>query len=160
MAKSVNNDKITIAIKIKNNKKIAFDSFVNKFNKWWPEEYTWSGNVLEIINIEPKVNGKCYEIGPNHFRYDWGRVLKFEHPNKIVFTWQISPSRVPEPNPDKVSEIKIEFITINKSFTRTEFEHKCFSKHGDGWENYLETLKSEQGWPYILDKFKMFCENV
>ncbi len=152
-----NQENINISVEIRLPKGKAFNSFF-ELNKWWPKEYTWSGETLEKIDIEPEVNGKCYEIGPKNFWLDWGRVLEYDYPNRIIFTWQISPARVPEPNDKRASEVKIGFISIDNFSTRIEFAHKNFSNHGDGWQTYLELLKSEEGWPYILNKYKTFCE--
>jgi uncharacterized protein YndB with AHSA1/START domain len=151
------NDAININMNLDLKKEDAFEKFVYQFSNWWPKEYTWSGQKLKSINIMGEVNAKCYEIGPYDFRYDWGRILEIKSPHRIVFTWQISPARIPEPDPDKASEIEINLIADNNS-TILQFVHRNFSKHGVGWEKYLESLKSEQGWTYILKKYKEFCE--
>lgn len=150
-------DAIVLSIDLNLKKEKAFEKFVVKLTNWWPKEYTWSGQLLESINIDSKEDGKCYEIGPHNFKLDWGRIKEIKIPDKIVFTWQISPIRVPEPNPSKVSEIEIKFISEEVS-TKLQFVHRGFSNHGNGWENYLEALKSEQGWPYILNRYKKYCE--
>ncbi len=148
---------ITLIMNLGLSKEEAFERFVNHFNNWWPKKYTWSGQKLKFIQIEANVNGKCFEIGPHDFRLDWGRVLEFEKSNKIVFSWQISPIRVPEPDPAKGSEVEIVFKEED-GLTKLVFEHRSFSNHGNGWRKYIEALKSEQGWPYILNRYKRHCE--
>lgn len=130
----------------------AFAIFVNKLDSWWPGEYTWAAESLEKIAIEPAINGRCYEIGPHGFRCDWGRVLQFEPPHRIVFTWQIDPDRVPQPNPDKASEIEVLFEEAAGE-TNVTFVHKHFENHGEGAEQYKEAMNSPQGWDYILDNY-------
>lgn len=131
----------------------AFQYFTNELNSWWPKEYTWSGEVLEKIAIEPRENGRCYERGPHGFECDWGRVLTWDPPYRILFTWQISPNRVPEPNPEKVSEIEVLFKE-EKNKTNITFIHRDFEKHGENAESYKQLLESPQGWPFILNKYK------
>lgn len=131
----------------------AFERFTRDISHWWPKEYTWSGKVLETIGIEPGVGGMCTERGPHGFRLDWGRVLVWEPPGRLVFTWQISPSRVPEPDPERSSEVEVRFRADGPQATRVELEHRGFSRHGEGAGEYQAGMASPQGWPYILERF-------
>lgn len=131
----------------------AFEIFVKQFAAWWPPEYTWSQETLQTIGIEPRKNGLCFEHGPHGFRCDWGRVLVWEPPHRIVFSWQISPERVPEPNPDKASKVDIRFTAEADGTTRLDLEHRGFERHGEHGDSYRAGLASEQGWSYILQRF-------
>lgn len=134
--------------------KEAFETFVNHFSSWWPKEYTWSQDALTSIGITPKQNGLCYEKGPYNFRCDWGRVIEFEPPNKIIFTWQISPERVPVPDPEKASIVEIKFDEKNAWNTVISFVHRDFSRHGKSGGHYREVMDSAQGWSYILHQYE------
>lgn len=81
-------------------------------------------------------------------------MLAWEPPHRLVFTWQISPERVPEPDPDRASEVEVSFEPESPSRTRVEFEHRRFGRHGDGAAEYRAALNSPQGWPYILDCYR------
>jgi len=142
----------SIKVNVSNDR--AFRLFANEMGTWWPQKYTWSGEVLHNIGIEPRENGRCYEQGPLSFECDWGRVLKWMPPTKLVITWQISPDRVPQPNPEHASEIEIDFEAEGPSTTRVDFEHRNFENHGDGAEDYREALAADEGWTYILDCYK------
>lgn len=135
----------------------AFKIFTAKLDSWWPKEYTWAGEVLETIKIESKKNGRCFERGPHDFELDWGRVIVWEPPTKIIFTWQIDPNRVPVPNPEKVSEVEVLFEQKNKEITQIKFKHRKLDNHGEEATAYRDALNSPQGWPYILNKFKEAC---
>lgn len=130
----------------------AFRLFVDELNTWWPAEYTWSGDVLEQIAVEPREGGRCFEVGPHGFTCDWGRVLTFDSPRRIVFTWQISPRREPVPDPAQASEIEVRFEPSGAG-TQVDFEHRLFERHGEGGAEYRAALASEQGWPYILSRY-------
>lgn len=149
-------DSIKKELKVNAELEKAFYTFVKDFSKWYPVEYTWSQNVLEDIVIEGKEGGKCYETGPFKFRLDWGRVLIYEPPNRIAFTWQISFDRVPEPNPVKSSEVDIKFFEENEYLTRIKFEHRNFIHHGDDAEKYRKAMDSPEGWDYILQRYEEF----
>jgi len=61
---------------------------------------------------------------------------------------------VPEPNPEKVSEIEVLFEQEDEDETQVTFVHRSFEKHGKNAKSYREALNSPQGWPYILNNFK------
>ena len=149
----INNDSLKRVIIVNKPIDEAFDKFVQLEN-WWPKEYTWSKEKLEHIFIEPRKDGKCIEKGPFNFECDWGRVINWDPPYGLVFTWQISPNRVPEPNPDKASEVEVNFSEEENNRTRVELEHRCFSNHGDGAEEYRDALDSDIGWKYILNQYE------
>jgi uncharacterized protein YndB with AHSA1/START domain len=131
----------------------AFSRFTERLGSWWPPEYTWSQHVLETIGIEPRQGGLCFERGPDGFRCDWGRVLAWEPPRRLLLAWQIDPSRAPQPDPAKASEVDVRFEPDARG-TRVELEHRAFARHGDAGAAYREALASPQGWPYILDRFR------
>jgi uncharacterized protein YndB with AHSA1/START domain len=131
----------------------AFAAFTAGLASWWPREYTWAGDVLETIAIEPREGGRCFERGPESFTCDWGRVRAWEPPRRLVFTWQISPRREPEPNPARASEAEVRFVREGPASTRVEFEHRHLERHGQGGDTYRDALASTQGWPYILGRY-------
>jgi len=151
--------KVTKNIQVNISVEKAFDAFVNQINAWWPKEYTWSQEHLKEIKIDAQKDGLCTEIGPYGFRCDWGRVIEIEQNNKIVLKWQISPQRVPEPNPDKASEITVSFQE-NSGTTSIELEHAHFENHGEGAEEYQQAMDSEYGWEYILQRYVAFCREL
>lgn len=137
----------------------SFSTFVDHLQEWWPREYTWSQQVLRKMIIPPYVGGHCYETGPNDFRCDWGRVIEFDRPNLVSFSWQISPSRVPLPDPEQASKVTVSFKTLEDKTVRVRLIHSGFDRHGAGWENYARAMNSEKGWPYILENFRQCAES-
>jgi uncharacterized protein YndB with AHSA1/START domain len=136
----------------------AFNRFVHDLNEWWPKEYTWSQKNLVDIKMDPEKNGLCTELGPYNFRCDWGRVTTYEPPLHLSLKWQISSQRIPEPDPEKASDIIVNFKENADGNTIVEFTHMNFQKHGYGAEDYQKAMDSEQGWDYILDRYKSYCE--
>lgn len=153
MSKAIDRDSIRITRTVPAPANRAFELFTDDLSTWWPAEYTWAQETLETIAIEPEEGGRCFERGPHGFECDWGRVLTWDPPRRLVFTWQISPERVPEPNPNRTSEIEVRFEEEGPSTTRVAFEHRGFARHGDGGAGYRAAMASSQGWPYILDRY-------
>jgi uncharacterized protein YndB with AHSA1/START domain len=130
----------------------AFEAFTDDLATWWPPEYTWSAGVLEMIAIEPRTGGRCYERGPHGFSCDWGRVTACEPPARLAFLWQIAPDRTPQPDPDRASEVEVRFAEQDGS-TRVAFEHRAFERHGDEGAAYREGMASDPGWPMLLRRY-------
>ncbi len=134
----------------------VYTLFVDRFDEWWPKEYTWSQDKLHEIKLDARANGPCSEIGPNGFRCDWGTIVEIERDNMLLLKWQISPQRVPVPDPDKASEVLIQFREDVHGSTTFILQHSNFEKHGHGAEEYMKAMNAEHGWEYILSRFSDF----
>lgn len=152
-------DGIGKSIKVLVGKEKAYHKFVNELNDWWPKEYTWSQDNLKEIRIDAKKDGLCTEIGPFGFRCDWGRVTEVEENERIDLKWQISAKREPIPDPEKASQLRIEFIEEETERTLIRLEHFDFENHGDDEESYRQMMNGDMGWDYILGRYKNYCEN-
>jgi uncharacterized protein YndB with AHSA1/START domain len=134
----------------------AFVVFTDGLATWWPREFTWSGEVLDTIGIEPGPDGLCYERGPHGFTVHWGRVLAWEPPDRLLLTWQISPRRVPEPDPSRASEVEVRFVAEGPERTRVELEHRGFARHGEEADAYRRGM--EAGWDQLIDRYAIATE--
>ncbi|MEV0155369.1 SRPBCC family protein [Micromonospora sp. NPDC050686] len=130
----------------------AFAVFTGALTDWWVHEYTWSGpQALAELGMEPRAGGMLYEIGPYGFRADWGRVLTWDPPRRLVFTWQIGPDRAPLPDPARASEVEVIFEPDGDGRTRVEVEHRHFDRHGEAAEGYRQALTA--GWAELLSRY-------
>lgn len=136
----------------------AFRLFTQEFGTWWPREYSWSGEVMESIGIEPGAGGLCTEFGPRAFRCDWGRVLEWDPPDRLTLAWHIGPHREPQPDPERASTIEIRFSAVESGGTRVFLEHRHFERHGNGADEYRAALDADRGWPWILAKYAEVAE--
>ena len=71
---------------------------------------------------------RCSSRGPAAASYDrgvdgsecqWGRVLAYEPPDRIVFSWDINPMWQIETDLDKTSEVEVRFIADGPTRTRS-----------------------------------------
>jgi uncharacterized protein YndB with AHSA1/START domain len=77
----------------------AFTVFTESFTAWWPHQYhIGSSDVAEVI-LESHEGGRWYERGVDGTECDWGRVLAWEPPNRVLFTWQINGRWQFDPDP-------------------------------------------------------------
>jgi uncharacterized protein YndB with AHSA1/START domain len=149
----MNDDAVRASVAVAGPPERAFVAFAEGFSSWWPREYTWSQEVLDTIAIEPRAGGRCFERGPSGFECDWGRVLAWEPPHRILLTWQIGPNREPVPNQARASQVEVRFLADGAAGTRVELEHRGFARHGEAGAGYREAMGAEMGWPLILDRF-------
>lgn len=138
----------------------AFEKFRHDVSRWWPKEYTYSGASMEDLFLEGRKGGVFWERGPEGFRVDLARVMRWVPPEKMVLRWHISPHHRPEPDPVRASEVEIRFVPTATGTVRIELEHRGFSQHGAGAEEYCARMGSETGWPFILNRFVEHCGGV
>jgi uncharacterized protein YndB with AHSA1/START domain len=128
----------------------AFAVFVDELNSWWPREYSWAGENLETIGIEPRYGGRCFERARDGTTQVWGTVLAVERPNHIVFAWQITADRKPEQSETTSSRVDVRFAAPEPGKTDVLLVHRDFFRHGEGWEKYREDMAGKKGWPYLI----------
>lgn len=144
-------DSITTAITVTGSPEDAFAMFFDRFADWWPQEFSWSQDVLESVVVDARPGGKATEFGPDGFRIDWGTVREVERPTRALISWQISPRREPVPDQRRASEVEVRFAEEGGR-TRVEVIHRGFARHGDGADDY-RAMMADQGWPLALDRY-------
>jgi uncharacterized protein YndB with AHSA1/START domain len=131
----------------------AFSVFTEGFGSFKPREHNMLAVDIEETVFETHVGGNIYDRGVDGSECRWARVLAFEPPNRVVFSWDISPYWQVETDPDKTSEVEVRFIAEASDRTRVELEHRNLDRHGEGWEGVREGVHGDQGWPLYLDRF-------
>jgi uncharacterized protein YndB with AHSA1/START domain len=131
----------------------AFHVFTTKFDQIKPREHNMLGADIAESIFEPRVGGRVYDRGVDGTECQWARVLAYEPPDRIVFTWDINPYWQIETDLTKTSEVEVRFIVETPTRTRVELEHRHLDRHGDGWEGMAEGVHGGDGWPLYLDRF-------
>jgi uncharacterized protein YndB with AHSA1/START domain len=131
----------------------AFKVFTEDMGSWWPEDHhILEGELAEMV-FEPRAGGHIYDRGVDGDECRWSRVLVYEPPERIVFSWDISMAWKREADPAKTSEVEVRFIPEGSDRTRVELEHRNIERHGDGWEKMRDAVGSPGGWRLGLDAF-------
>jgi uncharacterized protein YndB with AHSA1/START domain len=131
----------------------AFRVFTQEFDRVKPREHNILGVDIAETVFEPRVGGRLYDRGVDGSESHWGRVLAFEPPNRVVFSWDINPQWQLESDLERTSEVEVRFIAESPDRTRVELEHRNLDRHGDGWEGVREGVGGEGGWPLYLRRF-------
>jgi uncharacterized protein YndB with AHSA1/START domain len=136
----------------------AFSVFTDGFGTFKPREHNMLGVDIAETVFETHVGGNIYDRGVDGSECRWARVLAFEPPNRVVFSWDISPRWQIETDPDKTSEVEVRFIAESPERTRVELEHRNLDRHGEGWEAERDGVAGDGGWPLYLDRFAQQLE--
>ena len=131
----------------------AFDVFTQDMMSWWPEDHHMLEGELAAMVFEPRAGGRIYDRSVDGGECTWARVLAYEPPDRVVFTWDITPQWQIETDPGRCSEVEVRFIAETDSRTRVELEHRAIERHGDGWERLSEVVASPGGWPKTLQGY-------
>jgi len=131
----------------------AFTVFTRDFGRFKPPEHNMLGVEIAETVFEPRVGGYLYDRGVDGSECRWARILAYEPPNRVVFSWDISPHWQIESDPDKTSEVEVRFIGETPGRTRVELEHRNLDRHGDGWPGLRDDVDSGGGWPLYLNRF-------
>ena len=103
--------------------------------------------------FEPKVGGHIFDRGEDGSECHWARVLAYDPPNRVVFSWDISPYWQLETDPSNTSEVEVRFVAESPDRTRVELEHRNIDRHGPGWEAVREGVEGDAGWPLYLARY-------
>jgi uncharacterized protein YndB with AHSA1/START domain len=131
----------------------AFSVFTDGFGTFKPREHNMLGVDIAETVFEPRIGGYIYDRGIDGSECRWARVLAYEPPDRVVFSWDISPQWQVETDLEATSEVEVRFIAEAPDHTRVELEHRNLDRHGDGWEAVREGVDSEGGWPLYLQRY-------
>ena len=131
----------------------AFRVFTEDFGAFKPAEHNLLDVEIAETVFEPRVGGHLYDRGVDGSECRWARVLAYDPPERVVFSWDISPQWRIEEDPERTSEVEVRFIAEGAGRTRVELEHRNLDRHGEGWEGTREGVGGDEGWPLYLRRY-------
>jgi uncharacterized protein YndB with AHSA1/START domain len=131
----------------------AFTVFTERFADFKPPEHNMLRVPIATTVFEPRVGGNIYDRGVDGSECRWARILAYEPPNRVVFSWDIGPQWEIETEPENTSEVEVRFIAETPQRTRVELEHRNIDRHGPGWQSISEGVAGDAGWPLYLTRY-------
>jgi uncharacterized protein YndB with AHSA1/START domain len=140
---------ITVAAPIER----AFTVFTDRFGDFKPPEHNLLGVAIAETVFEPKVGGHIYDRGVDGSECRWARILAFDPPDRVVFSWDIDPRWQVETDLANTSEVEVRFVAEAPDRTRVELEHRHLDRHGPGWPAVSDGVADDGGWPLYLTRY-------
>ena len=131
----------------------AFRVFTARFGDFKPREHNLLGAPITETVFEPRVGGHIFDRAEDGSECRWARVLAYEPPSRVVFSWDIGPTWQLEQDPANASEVEVRFTADGPTRTRVELEHRHLDRHGAGWEGVREGVEGDGGWPLYLRRY-------
>ena len=109
---------VTVAIDVEAPVEHAFRVFTDGIGSWWdPNHHILEAELAEMV-FEPHVGGHIIDRGTDGSECRWSRVLAYDPPRRVCFSWDINLSWQLETDPAKASEIEVVFTTAGPALTR------------------------------------------
>ena len=134
----------------------AFRVFTNGFDTWWPRTHYIGASPLKAAILEAGAGGRWYSLHEDGSQQDWGDVLVWEPPHRLVLAWRIDHSFGYDP--DLLTEVEIRFADAGDGRTRVDFEHRNLERFGDTEAARQTRTSMDGGWGMILGLFQQAAE--
>ena len=127
----------------------AFEVFTANIGRWWPRTHHIGAVPMKQSVMETRVGGRWYERGEDGSECEWGKVLVWEPPQRLVLAWNVTPQF--KYDPMRFSEVEVRFIAESSAVTRVEIEHKYLERFGsEEGAQMREKVDAPNGWAAIL----------
>jgi uncharacterized protein YndB with AHSA1/START domain len=144
---------VTTSIVVDVSQARAFTVFTEQIGTWWDPTHHLLDAPYAGMDFEPRVGGNIVDKGTDGSECRWSRVLAYDPPERVVFSWDINLQWEIETDPDRTSEVEVRFIAEAPDRTRVELEHRNLDRHGDGWEQMRAAVGSDGGWPSGVKRY-------
>lgn len=146
---------VTVAVPIEK----AFQIFTESFGTWWPADYYIGAAKMADVLLEPRAGGRWYEKGVDGSECDWGTVLVWQPPHRLVVTWQINGRWEYDPEPAHASEVEVRFTADGPGQTIVELEHRHLDRLVEGQAMH-DAIGAGGGWSGVLASYGKAVANA
>jgi uncharacterized protein YndB with AHSA1/START domain len=123
----------------------AFETWTARTSTWWPTSHSVSTDRGLTVTFEPHVGGRIFERTPDGVEHDWGRVIAWDPPGRIVYSWHLRADAA------DATEVEIRFQPASGGGTRVDIEHRGWERLGD--RAAARRAGNEAGWSGLLPHF-------
>jgi hypothetical protein len=158
-AQRISTAPIRRTLKVRASQQKAFDTFVAGMGGWWMKSHTLLGSPQQDVVIEPRAGGRWYEIGEDGSEMNWGKVLAWEAPDRVVLAWQLNAQWTYDPDFETTVEVR---FTPDGDHTIVEFEHRDLERFGEKADEICrdDATGIGGGWTALLAGYQSAAETA
>ena len=122
----------------------AFTLFTQDIDTWWNKDHHIIEAPFSHMVFEPFVGGNVYDVGTDGSECRWSRVLVYDPPSHVVFSWDINAQWQIESDPALCSEVHVTFTEDPAGNTTVVLEHRHLDRHGEALLSQIDGMRT--GW--------------
>ena len=146
---------INRSVRVKADPSRAFELFTTRMGEWWPKGQTPGGKPHVAIIVEPRVGGRWAERDEGGVETQWGKVLAWEPPGRLLLGWQLNGQFAYDPN--LLTEVELTFAPGEGGGTLVTLEHRDLERFGTDAPRLAALING--GWGGRLDDFASFSDD-
>jgi uncharacterized protein YndB with AHSA1/START domain len=127
----------------------AFLMWTERASLWWPVNHTVSQKRDVEVITEPRVGGRVYERTPTGEEIEWGSILAWQPPKRLLYRWHIMSE------PRDATEVEVRFTDQGDGTTLVTIEHRGWEAFG--LEGPVRRDNNRIGWEGLLPYFVSAC---
>ena len=131
----------------------AFEIFTGQIGRWWPKGHGVGAKPLAELVLEPEVGGRWFERDAEGQETQWGRVLVWQPPGRLVLAWQLN--REKRFDPDLITEVELTFTAADGGGTDVALEHRNLERFGQDAHQWAANIGG--GWSQKLGEYADFA---
>jgi uncharacterized protein YndB with AHSA1/START domain len=132
----------------------AFTLFSSRMADWWPRGKTVGKQPHAEVVMEPHVDGRWFERDADGNETQWGKVLAWEPPRRLLLGWQLGPDW--QYDPEFLTELELTFVELPSGGTGVTLEHRDLERFGALADKRRSELNG--GWPTRIADFAAFAD--
>ena len=127
----------------------AFDLWTSETTMWWPKGHSVSADPGLTVTFEPREGGRIFERTPGGDEHDWGEVLVWDPPRRLVYLWHLLFDR------SDATEVEVSFEPVADG-TAVTIVHRGWERLGAVAEERRE--RNRRGWAGVLEHYREACD--
>jgi uncharacterized protein YndB with AHSA1/START domain len=142
------------SVTVKASPERAFELFTEQMARWWPVGKTIGKSPHVAIVVEPHAGGRWFERDAKGVETNWGKVLAWEPPTRLLLGWQLDSRFAYDPS--FLTEVEVTIAPAAGGGAIVTLEHRNLERFGDDAEKVAAQV--DVGWPTFLAEFAAYAD--